>query len=60
MSGHRLLGVFRTFPKELFRVNNGPAIQLRVWTPTRRSYDIFTRDELVDPKALNPQTYSGQ
>ncbi|KAL7917209.1 hypothetical protein ACQKWADRAFT_307338 [Trichoderma austrokoningii] len=58
MSRSRLLGVFQTFPKELFRVNNGRAIQLRVWTPTRRSYDILTRDELVDPKALDPQTYS--
>ena len=59
MSQRNLLGVFRTFPKELFRINNGSTIKLRVWTPTRRSYDIFARDELVSPAALDPQTYSG-
>lgn len=55
-----LIAVFRKFPKELFRVNNGRAIELRAWTPKRRVYDIITHHELVQPKALNLQNYVGQ
>ncbi|KAI2611995.1 hypothetical protein GGR54DRAFT_338782 [Hypoxylon sp. NC1633] len=52
-----MIAVFRRFPKELFRVNNGQVIKLRVWTPKRHLYDIVTHHELVQPKALSPLSY---
>ncbi|KAI1351129.1 hypothetical protein F5Y01DRAFT_134339 [Xylaria sp. FL0043] len=57
MSSPRLLGVFRSFPKELFRVNNGRHIKVRVKQPNRHVYDILAENGQVEPKALNPQTY---
>ncbi|KAI1307407.1 hypothetical protein F5Y03DRAFT_119108 [Xylaria venustula] len=57
MSTPRLLGVFRVFPKELFRVNNGREVKIRIQQPGRQTYDIVARDGRVEPKALNPQTY---
>lgn len=55
-----LIAVFRKFPKELFRVNNGLPVKLRVWTPSRRVYDIFAPNGMVEPKALNAATYVGK
>lgn len=52
--------IFRAFPKEIFRVNNGPHVQLRPWAPQRQVYDIFTNDGMVYTKALNTQTYKGK
>ncbi|KAF9876295.1 hypothetical protein CkaCkLH20_06238 [Colletotrichum karsti] len=57
MSTSNLIAVFRKFPRELFRVNNGPLVKVRVWTPEREKYDIFAEKNLVHPKALNPSTY---
>jgi hypothetical protein len=55
-----LIAVFSKFPKELFRVNNGRQIKLRVWTPRRHVYDIFAANGRVEPKALEPSTYVGE
>ncbi|KAG6122916.1 hypothetical protein E4U13_000873 [Claviceps humidiphila] len=53
-----LIAVFRKFPKEIHRVNNGPSVTLRAWSPYRRSYNIVTKQHgLVEAKALNPSTY---
>ncbi|KAI0972089.1 hypothetical protein F4678DRAFT_68024 [Xylaria arbuscula] len=57
MSSPRLLGVFRIFPKELFRVNNGRYVNVRAQQPGRHIYDIVAQNGRVEPKALNPQTY---
>jgi len=54
------ISVFRRFPKELFRVNNGYPVNLRVWTPKRRTYDIVVENGVVQPKALEPSSYIGQ
>jgi hypothetical protein len=53
---------FTTFPKELFRLNNGPKIRLRAFPgPLRpdRSFDLLTEAGKVKPKALSPETYDG-
>lgn len=55
-----LIGVFRTFPLELFRVNNGLTVRLRAWKPRRHVYDIFAENGVVEPKALNPLKYVGE
>lgn len=61
MSSSRSITVFKTFPKELFRVNNGHRVQLRPWSPNRSTYDIVTDDkEVVKPKALDPLGYIGE
>jgi hypothetical protein len=60
MTHTNLVKVFRTFPKELFRVNNGRLVKLRVRSPERHSYDIIAENGLVEPKALNPLSYIGQ
>ncbi|KAI9755954.1 MAG: hypothetical protein M4579_004085 [Chaenotheca gracillima] len=54
----KTIRTFRKLPKDLFRINNGPAIKLRDWSvnPTR-TFDLKTEDGLVKPKALNPSTY---
>ncbi|KAF1961563.1 hypothetical protein CC80DRAFT_401956 [Byssothecium circinans] len=53
-----LINVFKTVPKELFRVNNGRAVRLREWSLQRqRSYDILTDAGKVSAKALDPKTY---
>jgi hypothetical protein len=60
-SSPKLISVFRVIPKELFRVNNGRRIALREWTPKRsRTFDIFTENGKVKPKALDPETYKGE
>ena len=53
--------VFRRFPKELFRVNNGRTVWVRARTPNRHVYDIITSGNgLVEPKALDLSTYMGK
>jgi hypothetical protein len=60
MSRSSLVAVFNRFPKELFRVNNGPAVKLRAWRPNRYVYDVVPENGFVKPKALDPSTYLGQ
>ena len=55
-----LVAVFRSIPKELFRVNNGYQIQLRAWSLERRTFDIIVQEGRVQPKALQPSTYEGE
>jgi hypothetical protein len=56
-----LISVFRSFPKELFRVNTGRHIKLRVHKPGRYLYDIVAlKGRFVEPKALDPETYVGK
>lgn len=56
-----LINVFKTVPKELFRVNNGRAVRLREWSLQRnRSYDILTDAGKVNAKVLDPNTYRGK
>ncbi|POR34327.1 Uncharacterized protein TPAR_05471, partial [Tolypocladium paradoxum] len=52
-----LIATFRSFPKELFRVNNGPHVSIRPWSPKRRIYDILVKNGRVQPKSLDPSTY---
>ncbi|KAG6244646.1 hypothetical protein E4U24_004912 [Claviceps purpurea] len=53
-----LIAVLRKFPKEIFRVNNGPSVKLRVQSPYRQTYDIVAKQNgLVEAKALGPETY---
>jgi hypothetical protein len=52
-----LINIFKIFPKELFRVNNGLNIKVRPQEPGRRIYDIIAQNGQVEPKALDPQTY---
>ncbi|KAF1365185.1 hypothetical protein EJ07DRAFT_94999 [Lizonia empirigonia] len=49
---------FKSFPIDLFRVNNGRTIRLREWTGQKPIYDIHTEGGYVKAKALNPATYS--
>lgn len=60
MSPPGLIAVFRKFPRELFRVNNGRQIKLRVCAPRRHVYDIFAANGRVEPKALERSTYVGE
>lgn len=60
MSTSGLISVFKKFPKELFRVNNGLSVKLRPWTPKRRIYDLVLENGIVQPKALKPSSYTGQ
>lgn len=55
-----LIAVFRSAPKELFRVNNGLRVNLRGWSRGRRVFDLITRGGRVEPKALCPATYRGK
>lgn len=60
MSKNKFLKSFTQIPKELFRLNNGPAIRLRAMEgPLRpqRSFDLLTDKGKVKPKALDPPTY---
>jgi hypothetical protein len=51
---------FTVIPKELFRMNNGPLIRLRDRSVKKEgSFDLFTVAGKVQPKALDPATYSG-
>lgn len=55
------ISVFKRFPKQLFRVNNGLAIRVRAQSPHRHVYDIVTSSNgIVEPKAKNPSTYTGK
>ncbi|KAF2752698.1 hypothetical protein EJ05DRAFT_446385 [Pseudovirgaria hyperparasitica] len=54
----RLINIFRTVPRELFRVNNGPAITLREWRGQGYSYDVVTESGMVKPKALDAANYN--
>lgn len=65
MSKRAALTIHRRFPKELFRLNSGWRVNLRLRTPTGPShYDIATatpeevkvpvRSNTVIPKALDP------
>lgn len=59
----RYIKAFTKFPKELFRVNNGPKIRLRVYDSSaiaQRSYDVVAEAGAVKPKALSPETYEGK
>lgn len=60
MSFPNLISVFKRFPKELFRVNNGRIVTVRSRRPGRQVYDIIVDNGLVKPKALSPSTYAGQ
>ena len=56
----RYIQRFNAFPKELFRVNNGPSIALRDRTVKKTAtYDLLTEAGKVKPKALDPNTYRG-
>ncbi|TRX89863.1 hypothetical protein FHL15_009296 [Xylaria flabelliformis] len=57
MSSLGMIKVFRSFPRELFRVNNGRQVKLRVQQPGRHLYDILAKNGQVEPKALHPSTY---
>ncbi|KAK4233689.1 hypothetical protein C8A03DRAFT_38583 [Achaetomium macrosporum] len=59
MTRRNLIAVFNKFPRELFRVNNGRSVNLRVWRPDRYVYDVVPEDGLVLPKALDPSSYTG-
>ena len=60
-SSPKLISVFRVIPKELFHVNNGCRVVLREWTPKQTyTFDIFTENGKVKPKALDPETYKGK
>lgn len=57
----KLINTFKTVPKELFRVNNGPSISLRALpTKPKGSYDLLTEAGKVKPKALDRNTYAGE
>ncbi|KAI0530188.1 hypothetical protein GGR58DRAFT_524912 [Xylaria digitata] len=57
MTSNGLISVFRSFPKQLFRVNNGRYVKVRAQQQNRNVYDIVAQDGRVEPKALNPHTY---
>lgn len=59
MSRPSLISIFNTFPKELFRVNNGPSVHLRIRRPHKYQHDVVPQNGLILPKALDPATYSG-
>ena len=64
MQLHRsLIATYRSTPKEMFRMNNGPPVSLRPFNPIQQSiYDIRTSldgNETVFPKTLNAETYRG-
>ncbi|KMP05330.1 hypothetical protein DIZ76_015650 [Coccidioides immitis] len=51
---------YTTIPKELFRLNNGPAVRLRAYPGPQRPtglFDLLTYSGNVRPKALSPTTY---
>jgi hypothetical protein len=60
MTRRNLIHVYNKFPKELFRVNSGSAVKLRVYKPRHPYFDFVPEGGLVVPKALNPSTYQGQ
>ncbi|KAI0427788.1 hypothetical protein F5Y09DRAFT_22533 [Xylaria sp. FL1042] len=51
---------YKYIPIMLFRLNAGRSIKLREWSvKRRRSFDVLTDDGIVQPRALDPSTYSG-
>ena len=57
-----MAGVYKKFPRELFRLNKGPKIRLREFK-TRKGplYDVVANDKgKIEPKALYPATYTGK
>jgi hypothetical protein len=56
------IGVYRRFPKELFRLNKGPQIRLREYKFRQgKSFDVLANASgNVEPRALNPNTYEGK
>lgn len=60
VSTRNLIKVHSKFPKELFRVNLGRSVNLRVFARGRSYFDVFHRYGMVMPKALDPSTYRGQ
>lgn len=57
--GINLISTFNKFPKELFRVNNGPSVHLRIRRPHKYQHDVVPHNGLILPKALDPASYSG-
>lgn len=60
MSNNKFIQSFTKILKELFRLNNGPAIRLHAQPgPLRpqRSFDLLTEADKVRPLVLNPATY---
>ncbi|KAL4786792.1 hypothetical protein BJX76DRAFT_354795 [Aspergillus varians] len=56
----RFIKSYTTFPKEIFRINNGPTVRLRPAPSPRRPkglFDLFTYGGMVKPKALSPTIY---
>ncbi|PNY23833.1 Uncharacterized protein TCAP_06224 [Tolypocladium capitatum] len=57
----RMLGCFKHCPTTLFRLNNGAKIKLRdLAVKGRGSYDVQSQNGFIQPKALDPLTYSGE
>lgn len=57
-----VVGVYRRFPKELFRLNNGPQIRLREYKLRQgNSFDVLANASgNIEPRALNLSTYKGK
>lgn len=57
-----VVGVYRRFPKELFRLNNGPQIRLREYKLRRGgSFDVLAdASGNIKPRALDLNTYKGK
>lgn len=55
-----LIDVFKTLPRELFRVNNGYAIKLRPWAQHKTQFDVHLVNGFVKAKAHDPKTYRGK
>jgi len=55
-----VVGVYRRFPKELFRLNNGPQIRLRECKLRRGgSFDVLAdASGNIKPRALELNTYN--
>ncbi|KAL9024221.1 MAG: hypothetical protein Q9180_007962, partial [Flavoplaca navasiana] len=56
----RLIKTFDIFPKELFRITTTLPFRVRdhpVRPPAGTIYDLVTKEGLVQPRALNPDTY---
>ena len=56
------IGVYRRFPKELFRLNNGPEIRLREYKFRRgASFDVLANKlGKIEPRALDLESYAGE
>ena len=58
-----VLGIYKKFPRELFRLNKGPRIRLREYKSRRGPlFDVVAnRDGKIEPKALlYPANYTGK